>query len=55
MDQFPSNRGWMHDRCYIGRGALKESFAENIVITMMGKFDVHVVSATVQGFWRKEL
>ncbi|XP_068486422.1 uncharacterized protein [Phaseolus vulgaris] len=26
MDQFPSNRGWMYDRCYRGRGALKETF-----------------------------
>jgi len=26
MDQYPSNRAWMYDRCYRGRGALKESF-----------------------------
>jgi len=24
-DQFPSNHGWMYDRCHIRRGALKES------------------------------
>ncbi|XP_052724112.1 uncharacterized protein LOC128193952 [Vigna angularis] len=26
MDQVPPNRSWMYDRCYRGRGALKESF-----------------------------
>jgi len=26
MDHFPSNHGWMYDRCYRGRGALKKSF-----------------------------
>jgi len=26
MDQIPSNCAWMYDRCYRGRGVLKESF-----------------------------
>jgi len=66
MDHFPSNRGWMYDRCHRGKGALKESFilgVENFktkacqqeFIRMMGEYNVRVVSVIVQEFWRKDL
>ena len=59
MNKFPSNRAWMYDRCYRGKGALKEAFIlgveEFITKTCQREcyqndrgYDVHVVSVIVQ-------